>query len=86
MHKLLVDIALVISIKQACRNDLLHWLILGANGLLKNKIIKQCYINNEYRTDTGVHHPKSNEGRKEMFYLTSHSTHFIYGNMASDQE
>ena len=27
---------------------------------------------------------QSNEGRKEMFYLTTHSTHFIYGYMASD--
>ena len=26
----------------------------------------------------------SREGRKEMFYLTTHSTHFIYGYMASD--
>ena len=24
------------------------------------------------------------EGRKEMFYLTMHSTHFIYGYMVSD--
>ena len=24
-----------------------------------------------------------NQGRKEMFYLTTHSTHFIYGYMAS---
>ena len=24
------------------------------------------------------------EGTKEMFYLTTHSTHFIYGYMASD--
>ena len=24
------------------------------------------------------------EGRKEMFYLTTHSTRFIYGYMASD--
>ena len=24
------------------------------------------------------------EGRKEIFYLTTHSTHFIYGYMASD--
>ena len=24
------------------------------------------------------------EGRKEMFYLTTHSTHYIYGYMASD--
>ena len=27
---------------------------------------------------------KMKEGRKEMFYLTMHSTHFIYGYMASD--
>ena len=27
---------------------------------------------------------KSVEGRKEMFYLTTHSTHFIYGYMVSD--
>ena len=26
-------------------------------------------------------HPQE-EGRKEMFYLTTHSTHFIYGYMA----
>ena len=26
----------------------------------------------------------SDERRKEMFYLTTHSTHFIYGYMASD--
>ena len=24
------------------------------------------------------------QGRREMFYLTKHSTHFIYGYMASD--
>ena len=28
--------------------------------------------------------PCLKEGRKEMFYLTTHSTHFIYGYMASD--
>ena len=27
---------------------------------------------------------KGKKGRKEMFYLTTHSTHFIYGYMASD--
>ena len=26
------------------------------------------------------------EGRKEMFYLTTHSTHFINGYMASDTD
>ena len=29
------------------------------------------------------HHPQM-EGRKEKFYLTTHSTHFIYGYMVSD--
>ena len=29
-------------------------------------------------------HSDSEKGRKEMFYLTMHSTHFIYGYMASD--
>ena len=29
-------------------------------------------------------HSYSETGRKEMFYLTTHSTHFIYGYMASD--
>ena len=30
--------------------------------------------------------PKMKEGRKEVFYLTTHSTHFIYGHMASDAQ
>ena len=30
------------------------------------------------------HGSKTVPGRKEMFYLTTHSTHFIYGYMASD--
>ena len=29
------------------------------------------------------HMIKEHSGRKEMFYLTMHSTHFIYGYMAS---
>ena len=28
--------------------------------------------------------PEIEEGRKEVFYLTTHSTHCIYGYMASD--
>ena len=31
-----------------------------------------------------VHESKDNSKGKEMFYLTTHSTHFIYGYMASD--
>ena len=29
-------------------------------------------------------HSDSERGRKEMFYLMTHSTYFIYGYMASD--
>ena len=29
-------------------------------------------------------HSDSEKGEREMFYLTTHSTHFIYGYMASD--
>ena len=31
-----------------------------------------------------AHWVRNKEGRKEMFYLTMHSTHFIYGYMVSD--
>ena len=34
--------------------------------------------------NSAMHMFKQKEGRKEMFYLTMHSTHFIYGYMASD--
>ena len=36
------------------------------------------------RTRMHTSHLLLEEGRKEMFYLTTHSTHFIYGYMASD--
>ena len=32
----------------------------------------------------GVGHIMVKDERKEMFHLTTHSTHFIYGYMASD--
>ena len=35
-------------------------------------------------TRTEVYYHCSIVKRKEMFYLTTHSTHFIYGYMASD--
>ena len=40
-------------------------------------------LNTFYLQLYGVTHMVK-EGRKEMFYLTMHSTHFIYGYMASD--
>ena len=36
-------------------------------------------MHSEYKTKKTL-----NTGRKEVFYLTTHSTHFIYGYMASD--
>ena len=32
----------------------------------------------------GPHRDRETRKGKEMFYLTTHSTHFIYGYMASD--
>ena len=40
--------------------------------------------NNLSHHGTTSHSLDINEGRKEMFYLTTHSTHFIFGYMASD--
>ena len=37
----------------------------------------------EYNTSI-INLTRKGQGRKEMFYLTTHSTHFIYGYMASD--
>ena len=36
------------------------------------------------KSESFVSYHYTNEGRKEVFYLTTHSTHFIYGYMASD--
>ena len=45
-------------------------------------------LNTFYLRLCGVRHMvkdnSDSEGRKEMFYLTTHSTHFIYSYMASD--
>ena len=41
-----------------------------------------CNLHFLYLRGYGAH--KRRKGRKEMFYLTTHSTHFIYGYMASD--
>ena len=40
-----------------------------------------CYLFKYKHWKTDLH---PYEGRKEMFYLTTHSTHFIYGYMESD--
>ena len=50
-----------------------------------------CYTYVKINTTMAINCPNPNklsgcrnEGRKDMFYLTTHSTHFIYGYMASD--
>ena len=48
----------------------------GVNGFF------DCRQNSPLQPQTTVDTTKE-EGR-EMFYLTTHSTHFIYGNMALD--
>ena len=46
-------------------------------------VIKFTHVHTTHtKLCTWVSHTQ--EGRKEMFYLTTHSTHFIYGYMASD--
>ena len=52
-------------------------------------VIVKYLIHNYYNLEqhcikSGISHLRRKEGRKEMFYLTTHSTHFIYGYMASD--
>ena len=46
-----------------------------------NFSIKQCFESWAFTDFSRIFNIK---GRKEMFYLTTHSTHSIYGYMASD--
>ena len=48
-----------------------------------NQIWKQPTMK-EYILITVIWRWTLGKGRKEMFYLTTHSTHFIYGYLASD--
>ena len=51
------------------------------NDALNTFYLRLCGIRHMVK-DHSVRERK--EGRKEMFYLTTHSTHFIYGYVASD--
>ena len=59
--------------RQTLFRDGCHVLIIRASGLLEKKM-KYLYV----FLQTEIHE------RKKMFYLMMHSTHFIYGYMASD--
>ena len=55
----------------------------------KGNVLFNDTLNTFYLQLYGVRHMvkdhlASEKGRKEMFYLTTHSTHFIYGYMVSD--
>ena len=47
-------------------------------------MVRACYLP-VYSQMAGPH-VVFNEGRKEVFYLMKHSTHFIYGYMASEYD
>ena len=46
--------------------------------IIVRKVISQ------HKAESKGHLQDSIQGEREMFYLTTHSTHFIYGYMASD--
>ena len=48
-------------------------------GIAPNQVIARS----EFEVHLKFIRSECDEGRKEMFYLTTHSTHFIYGYMAS---
>ena len=51
--------------------------------LTKREVGFVCFVLSICYNPGDDHGPKL-EGGKEMFYLTTHSTHFIYGYMVSD--
>ena len=61
----------------------------SARGRKEGNILFNDALNTFYLRLYGVghmvnDHSESARGRKDVFYLTTHSTHFIYGYMASD--
>ena len=55
--------------------------ILYMKIMVKDSILQAKHL---VRTTFSLTQALEKEGRKEMFYLTTHSTHFIYSYMASD--
>ena len=59
-------------------------LIVAQRLLLRGFTSRDCWeLSRRFTRDTEASR-KWKEGRKEMLYLTTHSTHFILGYMASD--
>ena len=69
-------------------NDALNTFYLqlyGKGNRKEGNILFNDALNTFYLRLYGFGHMvKDHTGRKEIFYLTTHSTHFIYGYMASD--
>ena len=63
--------------------------IYGYMGVRERNVLLNDALNTFYLRLYGVRHmvkdhSDSEKGEREMFYLTTHSTHFIYSYMASD--
>ena len=65
---------------------------MAANQIIKKRIIKKVlthvkmFFTNNFITVIAIREKKAMsqlQGRKEVFYLMTHSTHYIYGYMAS---
>ena len=66
-----------------------HFIYGYMEGRKEGTVLFNDVLNTFYLRLYGVRHmvkdhSDSERGEREMFYLTTHSTHFIYGYMASD--
>ena len=70
INKIVYNAAFVTPVEHWLKQDIEKW---SSGSIKRNK-----------GNFTGMKRQTAYEGRKEMSYLTTHSTHFIYGYMASD--
>ena len=73
----------VIMMKRTSVSPLHKYSCWLAHSVLVGGFRNICVGKSQLLTD-GDQLQITEQGRKEMFYLTTHSTHFIYGYMASD--
>ena len=66
--------------------EIAQWvrLLRKEGNLLFNDVLNTFYLRLYDVGHMVEDHSDSERGRKELFYLTTHSTHFIYGYIASD--